>query len=115
VKTIRIHRHPECHRCARIVRMHHRLDWLDRVDDTTTAPRTGALRMGEIVVEDLRDGRLLQGAEAVEAIFRAVPLYWPALLLLKIPALRRRADADARGGTGCGCEAPVNRSSRPIS
>jgi predicted DCC family thiol-disulfide oxidoreductase YuxK len=115
MKTVRIHRHPDCPRCARIVRMHHRLDWLGRIEDTTAPARSGALRMGEIVVEDLRTGRLLHGADAVEAILRAVPLYWPLLPLLAIPAVRRRADADARGEAACACEVPVNRSSRRTS
>ena len=89
--------------------MHLRLDWLDRVDDTTEPPPSGPLRIGEIVVHDLRDGRLLHGADAVEAIFRAVPLYWPALVLLRIPVLRRRADADARAGAACACDVEVDR------
>jgi hypothetical protein len=107
MKAVRIHRHPDCPRCARIARMHHRFDWLDRVEDTTAPPRSGVLRVGQIVVEDLRTGRLHGGAEAVEAIFRQVPLYWPILPLLKIPALRRRAadDADAKGRDACSPDA----------
>ena len=86
--------------------MHHKVDWLDRVDDTTATPRSGPLRVGQIVVEDLRTGRLHGGAEAVEAIFRQIPLYWPMLPLLKIPALRRRAadDANAQGRHTCSAE-----------
>jgi hypothetical protein len=103
MKAVRIHRHPDCPRCARIARMHHRFDWLDRVEDTTAPPRSGVLRVGQIVVEDLRTGRLHGGAEAVEAIFRQIPLYWLILPLLKIPALRRRAtdDANAQGRNAC--------------
>jgi hypothetical protein len=58
-------------------------------------PRTGPLRVGQIVVEDLRTGEILSGARAVEAIFRQVPAYWPVLPLLKIPFIRRKAAADA--------------------
>jgi hypothetical protein len=103
MKTVRIYRHPDCPRCARIARMHHRFDWLDCVEDTTAPPRNGMLRVGQIVVEDLRTGELHGGAEAVEAIFRQIPLYWPILPLLKIPALRRRAadDANAKGRDAC--------------
>jgi hypothetical protein len=98
MKTIRIYRHRECKRCEKIVRLHHRLDWFDRIDDTTlTPPGRSPLRMGEILVEDLRSGRLLEGVHAVRAIFREIPLYFPLRLLLLIPYFARRADDDARG------------------
>lgn len=106
MKRIRIYRHPECRRCARIARTHHRLDWLDRIEDTTVPPPGRApVRMGEIVVEDLRSGRLLEGLDALRAIWRQVPAYLPLLPLLAIPPLARRADADVRGCTGA-CELP---------
>lgn len=93
-----IHRNPQCARCARIVRMHHRLDWFGRIQDTTQPPEDApAPRMGEILVRDLQTGALLDGVDAVRAIARAVPLYLPLRLLLRIPAIARRADADARG------------------
>jgi hypothetical protein len=101
VKTIRIYRHPECKRCAKIVRLHHALDWLDRIEDTAqTPPGHTPLRKGEILVEDLRDGRWLEGIHAVRAIFRQIPLYFPLRLLLRIPYFAQRADEDARGLTG---------------
>ena len=86
MKTILIHRHPDCARCARA---HHLFDWLDRVEDTTEPPRSGPLRMGEIIVEDLRTGRLHAGAGAFDLICRQIPLYAPARVLLHIPAFRR--------------------------
>jgi len=103
MKTVRIYRHRDCPRCARIARVHHRFDWLDRIEDTVASPKTGELRLGQIVVEDLRTGRVMGGAEAVEAIFREVPLYRPLLPLLRIPFIRRRvaADADASGADSC--------------
>jgi hypothetical protein len=38
MKRIRIYRNPACARCARMARMHQRLDWLDRVEVTTQPP-----------------------------------------------------------------------------
>lgn len=98
MKTIRIYRNPRCPRCARLAALHLRLDWLRRIEDSTAPPagRT-PLRMGEIVVENLRTGALLEGAQAVRAIARSVPLYWPLLPLLGVPFVARRADAEARG------------------
>lgn len=98
MKTILIHRHPGCPRCARLAAMHQRLDWLGRVADTTEPPPgRPPLQMGEIAVQDLRTGQLLHGIDAVRAISGQVPLYWPLLPLLRIPPIARRADQNTRG------------------
>ena len=60
---------------------------------------------GEIVVQDLRTGHIFGGVEAVRLIFRHVPLYIPLLLLLKIPAVARVADAARGMRSGTPCEA----------
>lgn len=105
MKRILIYRHPDCARCARAARLHRKLDWLGRVDDTTASPEGhAAVAKGAIIVQDLRTGCFHEGVEAVRLIFRQVPLYFPLLLLLRIPRLARTADADARGarsGTAC--------------
>jgi hypothetical protein len=98
MKKLKIYRHPDCKRCEKIVRLHHQLDWFDRIDDSTQAPNgRPPPRKGEICVQDLGDGRFHEGVHAVRAIFRQVPLYFPLLLLLRIPYFARRADLDARG------------------
>lgn len=104
MKTIIIYRHPDCAKCARFARVHRTLDWLRRVDISTAPPRTGPLRMGEIVVEETASGRILRGAEAMAAILQAIPAYWPLRPLLRVPAIRARVDQDLRGCTGDSCE-----------
>ncbi len=102
---VRIHRHPDCERCARIARMHHRLDWLGRIEDTTRSPEGRApVRRGEIVVRDLRTGTLHEGLAGGRLIFRHVPAYWPLLVLSFIAPLGRRMDADLRGCATDACE-----------
>jgi hypothetical protein len=97
VKTIRLYRHPDCHKCARLARRHQRLDWLRRLEVTTDMPPTGPLRMGEIAVQDLRTGALMKGADCFELLFRHIPAYWPLLPLLHIPFVREHAQREASG------------------
>ena len=105
MKTVRVYHNPECAACARYARWHERFDWLDRVETSTRTPSGHPpLRLGEVVVEDLRSHRLLAGADGFERLATQVPAYWPALALLKIPPLRRRVDREMRGACDASCE-----------
>ena len=106
MKGIRIYRNPACAKCARYARLHERLDWLDRIENSTATPASGSLAMGEVVVEDLATGALLHGAEAAKRIAREIPAYAPFRLLLKIPAVRRAADKEMTGCNDGSCELP---------
>jgi hypothetical protein len=97
MKRLRIHRNPHCPKCARYARMHRRLDWLGRVEDSTISPWPRSLRMGEVVVEDLQDGALHTGADGMRLLCHAIPGYWPVLPLFRIPAFRRRVEAEVTG------------------
>src|SRR3546814_15019884 len=83
---VRVHHNPGCARCARYARMHQRLDWLGRVEDSVQSPFERPMRMGEVVVRDLRDGRLHAGADGIALLARQVPAYWAMLPLMAIPA-----------------------------
>lgn len=98
MRQIRIYRHPDCPKCARYARIHQRLDWWHRVEVVTVAPKTGPLRLGEVVVEKLEDGRILRGAAAFEEICRQIPAYAPFRLLLRLPPVRAFAEREM---TGC--------------
>ena len=106
MKRIRIYRNPACAKCARYARMHERLDWLGRIENSTATPASGPLTMGEVVVEDLTMGELLHGAAALAAICRQIPAYAPLRVLLKIPAVRRAADKEMDGCNDGSCELP---------
>ncbi|HYE58428.1 MAG TPA: hypothetical protein VD948_07965 [Rhodothermales bacterium] len=101
---IRIYRHPECARCARIARLHQALDWLGRIETSTATPPSGPLRKGEVVVEDLATGQIRRGAEAFALITRQVPLYAPLRLLLHMPAFRRYVELDMSGCRNGACD-----------
>ncbi len=104
---IRIYRNPGCAKCARYARLHARLDWFGRVENSTAVPPTGPLTMGEVVVQEIGSGRIVQGAEAARRIAAAIPAYAPFRLLLKIPAVARAADREMRGcNGGTACELP---------
>lgn len=102
MSRIRIYRHPDCPKCARYARVHRLLDWRGRVEVATTTPKTGPLRLGEVVVEKLDEGRVFKGSAAFEEICRHIPAYAPFLLLLRFPAVRAFAEREM---TGCNSEA----------
>jgi hypothetical protein len=104
MKRIVIYRHPDCEKCAQIARVHHAFDWFNRVGDVTIAPKTGPLRMGEVIVEDVTTDSLLPGVEGLELICRQIPMYWPMLPLLRIPAVRARIDREMGGCTNGSCQ-----------
>lgn len=89
MKRVLIHRHPACARCARIARVHHAFDWLDRVETTTATPASGPLEPGRIVIIDLTTGKRVRGAAGFALICRQIPAYRLLLPLLWIPAVRR--------------------------
>lgn len=98
--TVRLYRHPHCARCARFARRHRRLDWLHRFEDSTGVSPVGPMRLGEVVVQDLRRGRTLRGAAGFTLLCRQIPAYWPLLPLLRVPALRRRVEREFSGCAG---------------
>ena len=104
--TIRLYRNPHCEKCARIARMHRRLDWLRRFEDSTGISPLGPMRMGQIVVQDLRRGVTLRGAEGFALLCRQIPAYWPLLPLLRVPALRRFIERETGGCGDGGCALP---------
>ena len=103
MRQIRIYRHPDCPKCARYARAHQRLDWLHRVEVSTAIPKTGPLRLGEVVVEVLEEGRIVRGADGFAEICRHIPAYAPFLLLLRLPAVRNFAEREMTGCNGQVC------------
>jgi hypothetical protein len=97
MKTIRVYHNAQCARCARFAKAYPFVDWLGRVEVSTEVPRTGPLRVGEVVVEDLASGRIFTGAEGIELIARNIPAYLPLRLLLKVPAFRRYVEREVSG------------------
>ena len=104
MKRIRVYRHAHCAKCARFARAGHFFDWLDRIEDSTEIPKTGPLRLGEVVVEDLSSGRFFKGAEGIELIFRNIPAYAPFRLLLSVPLVRRYVEQEVSGCEDDACE-----------
>jgi hypothetical protein len=107
MKTIRVHRNPDCPKCARYARWHLRLDWLDRVETSTATPQGHApLRIGEVIVEDRRDFTLHESAAAFALLAHAVPACWPLLALLPIASVRRAVEREMRGACDQSCGLP---------
>ncbi len=104
MKMIRLFRHPKCERCAGYSRLHRRLDWLDRFEDTTETPPTGELHIGEIAVQDLRTGVTFKGFECVRLLCKHIPAYWIALPFTYVPPVRRRIERDVGGCSNETCD-----------
>lgn len=104
MKAIRVYRHAQCTKCARFAKVAHFFDWLDRVDLSTETPKTGQLRVGEVVVEELSDGCILKGAEGIERIWQNIPAFAPFRLLLRVPSFRRYVEKGVSGCEGDACE-----------
>jgi hypothetical protein len=71
MKAILVYRNPDCAKCTRLARIHHRFDWLKRLEDTTEVPSTGPLRPGEIAVQDLASGENAQRRRVLQATLQA--------------------------------------------
>jgi hypothetical protein len=110
MKKIRVYRNPDCARCARFAKVARFFDWFDRVEHSTEAPKTGPLRLGEVVVEDFSDGGIHRGADGIEMIWRQIPVYAPFRLLFKLPAFRRFVDQGVSGGGACAVNAQERKS-----
>ena len=103
MKTLRLYTHPDCERCARLARLHHRFDWLGRLEHTTRAPRSGPLRLGQVVAEDIATSKLLIGHEAIQALCRTIPAYRLFLPLFRLRAVRQSIDRQVAGCTDDAC------------
>lgn len=88
MKRIRLYRNPACQKCARLAKIHHSLDWLNRFEDSTQTPPTGSLRLREIAVQDLQTLNTYRGVEAFRLLCRHIPLYWLLLPFTYMPGLR---------------------------
>ncbi len=106
MKTIRIYRHPECPKCARIAKVHELFDWRDRIEVSTATPSTGPLRIGEVLVEEIATGRVYRGAEAFDLLCRNIPLYAPFRALLTLAPFRKYIAREMSGCTDGSCEIP---------
>ena len=109
MRSIRIYRNPDCAKCARYARMHERLDWRGRVEISTRVPPGGPLAMGEVVVERLKSGEMLYGAEAFAEICRHIPVYMLLRPLLLVPVVRRAVEREMLGCDDGACGLPHGR------
>lgn len=103
MKKIRVYHNPNCKKCARFAKVGRFLDWFGRVDFSSVTPKTGPLRMGEVVVEDLATGQITGGAKGIALVWREIPAYALFRPLLGLPAFRRYIDKEVSGCDGDAC------------
>jgi hypothetical protein len=92
-----------------MARIHHFFDWLNRFEDTTYIPASGALGLGEIAVQDLASGQTLKGVQCFRLLCKRIPAYWFYLPLLHVPAFRRYIEREVGGCAAASCERPQTR------
>ncbi len=107
MKSVRLYRNPDCAKCARLARIHHLFDWLNRFEDSTEVSPLGPLRLGEIAVEDLASEVTYKGVACVRLLCKQIPAYWPCLLLLHVPAFRGYVEREVSGCIDGSCEIPA--------
>ncbi len=103
MKTIRVYRNAHCAKCALFARLLPFVDRFHRVEPSTEPPKSGPLRVGEVVVEELASGEILHAANGIELIARQIPAYAPLRLLLKVPAFRRYVEREVSGSDADAC------------
>lgn len=87
-----------CPLCRREIAWMQRLDWRQRIDfiDLISAEDASCpLDRGELLARfhARENGRLLDGAAAFAAMWRAIPLLWPLGQLARIPIVLRLLEA----------------------
>jgi predicted DCC family thiol-disulfide oxidoreductase YuxK len=80
-----------CPLCRREIALMRRLDWRRRIDfvDATHSQTTCPVDRVEILARfhARENGKLLSGAAAFAAMWRAVPLLWPLGMLAELPGV----------------------------
>jgi hypothetical protein len=103
MKSITLYYNKDCARCARLARIDRFLDWFGRLHISTDIPPTGPLRIGQIMVEDMRTRTSHFGADAFSLLCRNLPLYAPLRLLLLSKRFRRRIEQQLGGCDDSSC------------
>lgn len=106
MKTLCLYRNPNCARCAGYARMHHRFDWLNRFSDSTDVSPVGAMRIGEIAVQDLRTSITLKGIACFRLLCKHIPAYWLMLPFTYMPPIRKWIENDIGSCADGACEVP---------
>lgn len=82
-----------CPLCRREIAMMQRLDRKGSIDfiDATNPEATCPLDRAELLARfhAMEDGKLLSGAAAFAAMWRAIPLFWPLGIMAKLPGALR--------------------------
>ena len=104
MKALRFYIHPDCPNCRRLSKFHQRFDWLGRFEHTTAVPKTGELKRGQIVAQDIDTGEFFHGHKAMQALCRTIPLYRIFLPLFWLKPVRDKIDLKLNGCVGGRCD-----------
>ncbi len=78
-----------CPLCQREIRLMRRLDWNNRIDfiDATNPNTSCPLDRTEMLARfhAAENGKMLSGAAAFAAMWRAIPVLWPLGMIAKLP------------------------------
>jgi hypothetical protein len=86
----------DCSVCKKRAGMAAKLNWLRRVEFSTSNPASGPLKPGQVVLENLRTGRLYHGDDVMPKMSLQIPLLFPIGLLMSLPGVGRLMGRDNR-------------------
>ena len=104
MKAISLHYNPTCAVCARQARRTVRMDWLGRVDVTTSDSPLGKVPAGKIVVVDNRNDGIYTGIYATRKVCMQIPLFFLFGLVLHVIPIEAIAGRENAGCDGDACE-----------
>ena len=92
MSKIRLYYNGDCNKCVKRTMRTKKFDWLNNIDLSSEAPKSGQLRAGEISIHEYSSNDWFTGVEATRKLCMNVPIYYLFGLLLYLPFIKIMAE-----------------------